>query len=132
MDNNSYRDLYIEEFNSRPISDSSIVALGNVWKRIQKHENSVQKCLEDGYTKEEFAALFEEFNVGGTNGFFTYKSTIKKYLMWLVKEHGFDKSILSGITHLKYEDVNTDSLLDQKFFKNFNDLQECIESTVYD
>lgn len=131
MDNSSYRNLYIAELTeNRQFSEASAITTQNFWKRVQRFENDVGKTLEEGYTKEEFIRLISSFNVSNVSGFLGDKSRIKKYLEWLVEKNGFDSDIVADISTVKYDDIDAGRLFELKFFKDFQDLQDTIETTL--
>lgn len=131
MDNSSYRNLYIEKLLSgNTLSEQSAVTVQNFWTRLHRHEQKNGKTIEDGYTKEEFIRLITDLNAGNTQGFTRYKSLIKKYLEYLVENGALPQDNIDVLVSIKYEDIDASELYDQKYFKNFQDLQDSITQTL--
>lgn len=131
MDNSSYRDLYIAELTEkRQLSEASVQTIQNFWKRVQRFEEENGNTLEDGYTKEEFVRLISSFNISNVSGFLGDKSRLRKYLEWLVETKDLDPNIVSALTSVGYDDIDASRLFELKFFKDFQDLQDTIETTL--
>lgn len=131
MDNSSYRNLYIEKLLSgNAQSEASARTVNNFWIRLRKVEQKHGKNLEQGCTRDDFIRLISDLNTSSIQGFLADKSRIKKYLEFLLENGVVDESVIESLVSIKYDDIDTSQVYEANFFKNFQDLQDAIDTTL--
>lgn len=131
MDSNSYRNLYIAQSLEQPsMSPEYVQRITSFWKRVSRFEAAYKKSIDDGYTKEDHIQLFAALNVRNISGFLSTKSLIRKYVEKLIEDGHLPPSSLDDIVHIGYDDLDPARIFELKFFKDFESLQEAIETTL--
>lgn len=101
------------------------------WNKVTAFEESIGKSLDDGYTKEEYIALFNFALARCSSTFYNDKKVVVFYVRYLI-EHGVlpakHEGILAGITadDLSIKDGSTRI----RYFRNLNHLRDAIDDTV--
>jgi len=92
----------------------------SIFTKTKKHEESIA-CDLNEFNKSDFIELFleNEWLVYGT--FHTRKSNIKEYLQWC----NCEKSV-NEIKELEFTDLTKKSMLDNSFFKDFQELHRYV------
>lgn len=131
MDNSSYRYLYItqylEQHNMSPAYNQRFTSF---WNRVDRFETKYQKAIDDGYTKEDYLQLMASLNLQSINGFLPSKSYIRKYVEKLIEDGRLPQSALDEIVQIDYGDLDAAKMFESKFFKDFESLQDAIETTL--
>lgn len=104
----------------------------NVWKKVLSFEEAAGKSLDDGFTKEEYVALFNSILTRSTSTFFNDKKVVMYYIRYLIA-HGAlpaeQEEILASISveDLWIKEENKNKI---RYFRNLNHLRDCIDETV--
>ncbi len=104
----------------------------NTWKKVLAFEKTSGKSLDNGFTKEEYIALFNSILTRSTSTFFNDKKVVMYYVRYLIA-HGSlpaqQEEILASVSvdDLRIKEENKNKI---RYFKNLNHLHECIEDTV--
>lgn len=129
MDNSSYRSQYIASDVSNMLEQSTS-AVSSFWERVANAEAKVGKRLEDGYSREECIALLEALNITRTSAFRSSKSMIGRYLQWLQGKDVLDDASVKAFYSIGYGDICSSQVYESKYFKNFDDLDNAIVTTL--
>lgn len=131
MDNSSYRDLYISQhLEQRRLSEISAQRIVSFWKRVNRFEVNYKKSIDDGYTKEDYIQLLSSLNIRNISGLLPLKSYIRKYVERLIEDGRLAPDFLDEIIKVSYDDLDAARLFELKFFKDFDSLQDAIETTL--
>lgn len=129
MDNSSYRSQYIASDVSNMLEQSTS-AVSSFWERVANAEAKLGKRLEDGYSREEYVALLEALNITRTSAFRSSKSMIGRYLKWLQGKDALDDAAVKAFYSIGYGDICSSQVYESKYFKNFDDLNNAIMTTL--
>lgn len=124
------RTQFFEDTNGGYPSFSHPKHFSKTWNKVQVFEESVGKSLDDGYTKEEYIALFNSVLTRCTSSFANDKKVVMFYVRYMVAHGALSKEqeeILAGITA---DDLSIEGTSRIRYFKNLNHLREAIEDTV--
>ena len=131
MDISNYRDLYISQlFEQHSMLEISERRITSFWKRVNRFEVDYGKSIDDGYTKEDYIQLLMSLNIRNISGLLPAKSYIRKYVEKLIEDERLVPSSLDEIIQVNYDDLDSSRLFELKFFKDFDSLQEAIETTL--
>lgn len=131
MDNSSYRNLYIAHILEQPnMSPEYVQRITNLWKRVSRFEAEYKKSIDDGYTKDDYVQLLAALNIRNISGFLSTKSLIRKYVEKLIEDGHLPLSSLNDIVHIGYDDLDAAKIFELKFFKDFESLQDAIQTTL--
>ena len=101
------------------------------WNKVRAFEESIGKTLDDGYTREEYIALFNFALARCSSTFYNDKKVVLFYIRYLIARGALPaehETILAGITA---DDLSIKGGTDRiRYFKNLNHLREAIEDTV--
>lgn len=130
MDNSSYRSQYIRErVDSGGLTEKSAKELQRLFERIAQAEESLGKHIEDNLTREDFLFLFENMRIASIYSFKNVQSVLRPYLEWL-REKGYAEPNTEALAGIKYKSLNLNNTFDQKYFKDFQSLQDKINDTL--
>lgn len=124
------RTQFFEDANGGYPSFSPPQHFTKVWNKILAFEESIGKLLDDGYTKEEYIALFNFMLSRCSSALANDKRAVVFYIRYLIAhkvlpaEH---ESILSGITVSDLSIKNNSRI---QYFKNLNHLHSAIDDTI--
>lgn len=131
MDNSSYRNLYIAHILEQPnMSPEYVQRITSLWKRVSRFEAEYKKSIDDGYTKDDYVQLLAALNIRNISGFLSTKSLIRKYVEKLIEDGHLPLSSLNDIVHIGYDDLDAAKIFELKFFKDFESLQDAIQTTL--
>lgn len=122
---------FFEDANGGYLSFSHPKHFTKTWNKVKKFEKSIGKTLDDGYTKEEYIALFNFVLTRCSSTFYSDKTAVVYYIRYLIA-HGVlsveHKSILDDITadDLSIKDNETRV----RYFRNLNHLRDAIDDTI--
>lgn len=124
------RTQFFEDPDGGYVSFSPQKHFDKTWKKVLEFEKSVGKTLDDGYTREEYVALFSFVLARCTSTFANDKKVVMYYVRYMIA-HGVlpkeQESILSSVLAEDLSIRNEDRI---RYFKNLNHLREKIEDTV--
>lgn len=115
---------------SADMSDKTKIMFLRTWKRIEAVESEIGKTLENGFSREDYIALFGKFSSGVVMSFMVYKASVVKYINWLVKHNQLDDNALETLNQIRFEDISFDDRYSREYFKDFNALREAVEDTI--
>lgn len=94
-------------------------------KKVAEFEKSTGQSLEDGFTREQYVALFNSMKIRHTYNLFHFKSLLTKYVQYLVA----DGSLMADQCDI-LDSISTDDLSVVYYFKNINMLYEAVKDTI--
>lgn len=131
MDNSSYRRQFIESYVSdNRFTELSIRTFGDIWKRIGKAEEALEKSLEEGYSKEDYINLLERLNIATIPVLTVMKSKILQYIKYLNAEGVIPDQCVKELESVTIKDLKVAGYYDRRYFKDFESLQDAIDSTL--
>lgn len=131
MDNSSYRSQYIQErIAAANLTEKSVKEMTYLFERIGRYENQLGKHIEDNLTREDFIFLFENIGIASIYSFKNIKSKFTTYLEWL-RDKGYASPNLEAVSKVKFSDISLKHVYKQKYFKDFQSLQNKIDDTLW-
>lgn len=131
MDNSSYRRQFIESYVSdNRFTELSIRTFEDIWKRIGKAEEALEKSLEDGYSKEDYINLLERLNVATIPVLTVMKSKILQYVEYINTAGLIPDDCVKALKAVTIKDLKVAGYYDSRYFKDFPSLQDAIDSTL--
>lgn len=94
-------------------------------KKVAEFEESTGQSLEDGFTREQYVALFNSMKIRRTYNLFHFKSLLTKYVQYLIA----DGSLASEQFDI-LDSITPDDLSVVYYFKNINMLYEAVKDTI--
>ncbi len=98
---------FIEEVSSS-MSEKTEIVFQRTWRRIETIESELGKTLEDGFTREDYIALFSKFSSGVVMSFVVNKASVVKFINWLVEHDQLGVDTLETLNQIRYEDISFD------------------------
>lgn len=131
MDNSSYRSQYIQErVAAADLTEESAKEMTNLFERIGRYEDQLGKHIEDDLTREDFVFLFENIRIASIYSFKNIKSKFVTYLEWL-RDKNYASPNLEALSGIKFKDISLKQVFEQKYFKDFQSLQDKINDTLW-
>ena len=120
MDNSSYRRQFIESYVSDyRFTELSIRTFEDIWKRIGKAEEALEKTLEDGYGKEDYINLLERLNVATIPVLTVMKSKILQYVEYINAAGLISDDCVKALKAVTIKDLKVAGYYDSRYFKDF-------------
>ena len=126
MDSNSYR----EDFIQNNFKSDDYALINNFFKRVAVCEKQHGKTLEEGYTQEDYTRLMSSLGVTTPSAFRSIKTKLKKYLEQLKTDGIIPAENYSGFENISYDMIEISSVLKNRFFKDFIDLQSELDMVI--
>lgn len=130
MEGTMNRTQFFNDANEGYYAFSPTKNFQKTWNKVLAFEESIGKTLDDGYTKEEYIALFNSALARCTSTFANDKKVVMFYVRYMVA-HGVlpqeHEKILASVT---VSDLSIKGSRRIRYFKNLNHLKEAIEDTV--
>jgi hypothetical protein len=112
------------------MSEKTEIVFQRTWRRIETIESELGKTLEDGFTREDYIALFSKFSSGVVMSFVVNKASVVKFINWLVEHDQLGVDTLETLNQIRYEDISFDDRYSREYFKSFDALREAVEDTI--
>lgn len=124
------RTQFFEDANGGYHSFSQPKHFSKTWNKVLAFEESIGKSLDDGYTKEEYIALFNFVLARCTSTFANDKKAVMFYVRYMVAHGVLPKGQDEIVASVTTDDLSINGAGRIRYFKNLNHLRESIENTV--
>lgn len=101
-------------------------------KRIMAFEESYGKPMEQGYTREEYVALFTHMQIRRRNYFAAIRGMVSQYANYLVLNGYLSENHVDMVKGINYEELGFVKGTEAKtlFFRNLDELEAAIQKSV--
>lgn len=102
------------------------------WNKVLAFEKSLGKTLDDGYTREEYVALFNSMLARCSSTFFNEKKVVVYYIRYLIAHGALPQEQGDILASVMIEDLSiTADGTRIRYFKDLDHLRRAIEDTIF-
>lgn len=127
------RDDFFTDPNGGYPSFPNKKAFDRFWKKAKAYEETSGKCLDDGFTKDDYINLFNYMGLRQALDFANIKVALTYYISYLYDHGKIQERSLNELREILFDSL---TLSDNKetivYYKNLESLREAINKTVAD
>ena len=110
-------------------TEKTLKSVVNFWCNVSQYEAEKNKdVLEFGTA--DFIDLLNRLNIRTASSFSNRKNLILVYLQWGVRNKDYSLENVNRFIDLHFKEIIHSDRIKDKFFKNFDDLNECIQTAI--
>lgn len=114
--------LLVDDYLLKSTADNNEETRRAIRSYIIRFCSAIPEIENDKLDRESFIDAFNNMHLYGRNTFYTAKTYIYEFLLWLIGEHQLTEQQLEDFKSISYNDVERDHIYDTYYFHSYSDL----------